>query len=156
LNAAIAILEETVTHDRRVGIMPNHSLTLVSLGNAYAMAGRLDEAAAQAEQAFAIARTRKKAGYEAYALRLVGEIATRREPSRVEEASDAYRRALGLANEQGMRPLVAHCHQGLGKLYWRVGKREQAEEHLTTAMTMYREIDMRFWLEKAEKEMKQS
>jgi hypothetical protein len=54
-----------------------------------------------------------------------------------------------------MRPLVAHCHLGLGKLYRRTGKREQAQEHLTTATTMYREMDMRFWLEQAEVEMRQ-
>jgi hypothetical protein len=54
-----------------------------------------------------------------------------------------------------MRPLVAHCHLGLGKLCWRTGRRqEEAQEHLTTATTMYREMDMLFWLEKAE--MKQS
>ena len=55
-----------------------------------------------------------------------------------------------------MRPLVAHCHLGLGTLYRRTGKREQAHEHLTTAATMYREMDMRFWLEKAETELKAS
>jgi len=48
---------------------------------------------------------------------------------------------------------VAHCHLGRGKLYRRAGKREQADEHLTTATTMYREMDMRFWLEQAEAEM---
>jgi hypothetical protein len=52
-----------------------------------------------------------------------------------------------------MRPLVAHCHLGLGKLYRRTGKREQAQEHLTTATTRYREMGMRFWLKQAEKEM---
>jgi hypothetical protein len=50
-----------------------------------------------------------------------------------------------------MRPLVAHCHHGLSKLYRRTGKREQSQEHLTTATTMYREMDMRFWLEQAER-----
>jgi len=52
-----------------------------------------------------------------------------------------------------MRPLVAHCHLGLGKLHRRMGKREEAREHLTTATAMYREMDMRFWLEKAEAEL---
>jgi len=52
-----------------------------------------------------------------------------------------------------MRPLVAHCHLGLGKLYRCTGKREQAREHLTAATTMYREMDMTFWLEQAEAEM---
>jgi len=48
-----------------------------------------------------------------------------------------------------MRPLVAHCHLGLGRLYQRTGTRDQAREHLTTATTMYREMDMPFWLEQA-------
>ena len=29
------------------------------------------------------------------------------------------------------------------------GRRQEAQEHLTIATTMYREMDMRFWLEKA-------
>ena len=49
-----------------------------------------------------------------------------------------------------MRPLVAHCHLGLGKLYRRIGDRAKAEEHLMTARAMYREMDMGFWLEKAD------
>jgi hypothetical protein len=60
--------------------------------------------------------------------------------------------ALALANELGMRPLVARCHLGLGKLYRRTDKREQAREHLDTATTMYREMGMTYWLEKAEAE----
>ena len=50
---------------------------------------------------------------------------------------------------------VAHCHLGLGKLYRRTGKCEQAQEHLATATTMYREMDMRFWLEQAEAELRE-
>jgi hypothetical protein len=52
-----------------------------------------------------------------------------------------------------MRPPVAHCHLGLGKLYRRTGQRQEAQEHLTTATTMYCEMDMRFWREKGEAEM---
>ena len=59
-------------------------------------------------------------------------------------------RALARATELGMRPLVAHCQFGLGKLYQRAGNRQEAQEHFTSAMTMYREMDMRSWLEKAE------
>jgi hypothetical protein len=51
-----------------------------------------------------------------------------------------------------MRPLVAQCHLGLGKLYRRTGKREQAHEHLTSATTMYREMGMTYWLQQAEAE----
>ncbi len=92
-------------------------------------------------------------GHQAWALRLLGELHSRRDPPDAEKAEDHYGRALALADELGMRPLVAHCHLGLGKLYWRTGNRQQAQEHLTTATTMYREMDMRFWLEQAEAEM---
>ena len=53
-----------------------------------------------------------------------------------------------------MRPLVAHCHLGLGKLSRRADQHEQAQEHFTTATTMYREMGMTYWLEKAEAEMR--
>jgi len=67
-----------------------------------------------------------------------------------------YREALALAEPRGMRPLVAHCHLGLGRLYRRTGNQEQAREHLTTATTMYREMGMTYWWEQAEAEMKES
>ena len=72
----------------------------------------------------------------------------------LEKGGQYYWRALALAEELGMRPLVAHCHLGLGKLYHRTGKREEAQQHLTTAITMYREMDMQFWLEQAEAEIR--
>ena len=52
-------------------------------------------------------------------------------------------------------PLVTHCHLGLGKLHRRTDKREQAQEHLATATTMYSEMGMTYWLEKAEAELTQ-
>jgi hypothetical protein len=61
---------------------------------------------------------------------------------------------VALAGELGMRPLVAHCHLGLGKLSRRTDDDIKAREHLTTAATMYREMGMTFWLEKADDELR--
>ena len=97
--------------------------------------------------------TRTMRNLEANAIHLMGDIAAGHEPPALEEAVQHYRDALVLASELGMRPLAAHCHLGLGKLYRRTGKQDEAHEHLTTATTMYREMDMRFWLGKAEAEM---
>jgi hypothetical protein len=69
-----------------------------------------------------------------------------------DEAAGLYGSALALANDLGMRPLAAHCHLGLGTLYRRTGKREQAQEHITTATTMYREMGMTYWLHRTEAE----
>jgi len=84
---------------------------------------------------------------------LLGDIATHADRFDAASGEGHYRKALALAEPRGMRPLIAHCHLGLGKLYRRTGQREQAQGHLTTATTMYREMVMTYWLEQAETEM---
>ena len=113
------------------------------------MVGRRAEARRFAELAL---QTRYRSR-QAEALQLLGDIATHPEQFDPEKGAEYYRSALTLAEELGMRPLAAHCHLGLGKVYRRTAKREQAQEHLTSATAMYREMDMRFWLEQAEAEM---
>jgi tetratricopeptide (TPR) repeat protein len=113
-------------------------------------AGSQEEARHYAVQTLDHARAYQAHGYQAYALRLLGDIAARHEPPDTAQAEAHYRRALALANERGMGPLVAHCHLGLGKLYARTDREQRAEGHLSTAATMYREMDMQFWLERAE------
>jgi tetratricopeptide (TPR) repeat protein len=125
------------------------------LSAVYLIAGRLDEARQHARQALDLARQQKAHGHEASALFAVATVqAAEASPADVQQAAATYGEALALAEPRGMRPLIAHCHLGLGKLYRGTGKVDQAREHLTTATTMYREMDMRFWLEKAEAEMK--
>ena len=87
---------------------------------------------------------------EAHALCLAGDVAS---AGGAGDAEAYYREALALAEPRGMRPLVAHCHLGLGKLYRRPDKREEAREHLATARAMYREMGITYWLEKAEAKM---
>jgi tetratricopeptide (TPR) repeat protein len=101
------------------------------------------------QQALEVTRTQKQQGYQAYALRLLGEIAARREPPEVELAEDYYRQALALAEAIGMRPLVAHCHRGLGTLYAAMGRRAEARAELNTAIDLYRAMEMTLWLPEA-------
>jgi tetratricopeptide (TPR) repeat protein len=123
---------------------------LIHRGEAYLFNGRLHEAKADARDALSVSRERGERGYEAYALCLAGRISSYPDRPDVETAEREYRSAIALAEPRGMRPLIAHCHLGFGKLYRRTGKREQATEHLTTATTMYREMGMTYWLEQAE------
>ena len=97
-----------------------------------------------------LARAHQERGYQAYALRLLGEIASRRDPPEVTSAEAHYQQALVLASELGMRPLQAHCHRGLGILYGRVGQARQACAALSTAIVLYRAMAMTFWLPQAE------
>ena len=121
-------------------------LILLCAGMTYLSAGRINEAAGYARKALALTRRLGARARETHALCLAGDIAS---AAGADDAENFYREALTLAGKLGMRPLVAHCHAGLGKLYRRTGKREQAQEHFTTAMTMYREMGMTYWLEQA-------
>jgi tetratricopeptide (TPR) repeat protein len=134
----------------------NHSLFLAHLGEAHLLAGRPDDAAAVARRALDLAHRQKERGNEAWVLRLFGEIAAHTDPPDVESAEARYSQALTRAEELGMRPLVAHCHFGLGTLYRRTGKHEPAREHLTTATTMYRDMGMGFYLAQAETQLNES
>ena len=89
-------------------------------------------------------------GYQAYALHLLGEIAAHRDPPDAALAEAHYQQALALADELGMRPLQAHCHLGLGMLYAKIEQREQARAELSTAIALYRTMEMTFWLPQAE------
>ena len=113
------------------------------------LAGRLEEAYTLAERALAHAREHQERGHQAYALRLLGDIAVRCEPPERELAAVHYCQALALANELGMRPLVAHCHLGLGMLYHKLGRGEQACSELSAAIALYRAMEMTFWLPQA-------
>ena len=88
-------------------------------------------------------------------MHLLGEVATRASRFDTGNGEAHYLKALALAEEFGMRPLIAHCHLGLGKLYQQTKVGKRASEHLTAATTMYRERDMPFWLQKAEVDIQQ-
>jgi class 3 adenylate cyclase/tetratricopeptide (TPR) repeat protein len=148
----VSCLQTALTAYESAGIGFHHSLSVVQLGEAYLLADQVENARACADRAVMFARGRGERGYEAWALRLLGEIASHHARPDVTTAAAHYGAAMTLASELEMRPLVAHCHLGLGKLSSRTGDPAKAQEHLAAASAMYREMEMRFWLEQAEAE----
>jgi tetratricopeptide (TPR) repeat protein len=108
------------------------------------------EAWQHARLALDLALQHKERGNEAFALYQLGVVQAHTAPPDVAQAEAHYQQALALAEELSMRPLVAHCHHGLGRLYGQIGRREQARAALTTAIELYRAMDMTFWLPQAE------
>jgi class 3 adenylate cyclase/tetratricopeptide (TPR) repeat protein len=133
------------------GIGGHRSSMYHSLGHAALLLGRLDDAQRLGQRA--LESSTSHPGFTAHALHLLGDIANH--PERFDAASGEahFRKALALAEPRGMRPLVGHCHLGLGKLYGRTGNRAQAQEHLTIATSLYRGMDMQYWLNEAEREI---
>jgi class 3 adenylate cyclase/DNA-binding winged helix-turn-helix (wHTH) protein/tetratricopeptide (TPR) repeat protein len=146
---ALPLLEQAIEQAVAMRFMLDHALRVVWLGEAYLLAGRLDEAYTQAQRALAFARAHQARGHEAWGLRLLGAIASHREPPE-RPAAACYQQALALAEALGMRPLQAHCHRGLGTLYAQLGQQEQARTALSTAIEMYRGMEMIFWLPETE------
>ena len=145
----LALLQAGLADMEAMALSPYHAVALVHEGEVLLLAGRLEEAAARAEQALRLARQREERGHQALALRLLGDIGSRQEPPAGDRAEGHYRDAAALATELTMRPLLAHCEVGLARLRQRAGRRDQAGEHLAAATTMFRDMDMRFWLEQA-------
>jgi tetratricopeptide (TPR) repeat protein len=139
-------VEQVVARGRARGLAPS----LAYLSEAYLLADRLEEARQRAEQAVDLAHQYQQRGQQAWALWLLGESTAHQASPEGEPAAGHYRQALALAEELGMRPLQAHCHLGLGKLYAKIGRRAEARTDLSAAIELYRAMEMTFWLSQAE------
>ena len=148
----VSWLRQALAGYASAGIGYLHSMSTLQLGEAHLLADRVEEAWEFGTRAMVLARERGERGHEAWAHLLLGETASRRDCPDVSAAEAHCATATALAAELGMRPLVAHCHFCLGKLYRRADD-PRAPEGLTTAMNLFRDIGMQFWLEKAEAEM---
>jgi tetratricopeptide (TPR) repeat protein len=148
--AAVPLLIQALEQILAQDMGENRVVCSHSLSEAHLLAGHREEASSLAKRALAFARAHQERGHQAYALRLLGAIAAHRDAPENEEAETHYQQAFALAEELGMRPLQAHCHLGLGTLYTRIGRTEQARVELSTAIVLYRAMDMTFWLPEAQ------
>jgi tetratricopeptide (TPR) repeat protein len=147
---AVLLLTQAIEQTRVMEVRVLHARCHVALGEAQVRAGCLGEAQTLAARALALAHAHQEQGDQAYALRLLGEIAARHAPPENDQAEAHYQQALTLAKDLGMRPLMAHCHHGLAGQYCQTGRSELARAALSAAIELYRAMDMTFWLPQAE------
>jgi hypothetical protein len=145
-NRSLSLLEQSTEK------LPARTGLVGSVAEGYLLAGRLELAAQFAEQTLEWSRRHHGRSGEALAVRLLGDIAATHNPPEVEKAKVHYSQSINIAAELGMRPLLAHCNVGLGKLYRRSGDLRLAKEHLHKGIAMMREMEMGLWLERAESE----
>jgi tetratricopeptide (TPR) repeat protein len=145
-----ALLEEAIRVAIRTGGVLGQAFRVAWLSEVCRLAGRGEAAWQYAHQALDLARQLKECGNEALALHQLGVVHAHTSLLHAEQAQAHYQQALELAEALGMRPLVAHCHLGLGRLYGQTGREAQSRTALTTAIDLYRAMDMTFWLPQAE------
>jgi tetratricopeptide (TPR) repeat protein len=143
------LLEEAISDSIRIGA--RHAPHRVAwLSEVCRLMGRGEEAWQHAHQALDLARQQQVRGEEALALYQLGMVQAHADPADAAQAEAYCQQALALAEALGMRPLQAHCHRGLGRLYAATGQREQARTALSSAIAMYTSMDMTFWLPQTE------
>jgi tetratricopeptide (TPR) repeat protein len=145
-----ALLEEAISEAIHTGVLHAQAHRVAWLSEVCRRVGRAEEAWQHARQALDLSRQLKERGNEACALHQLGVVQAHADPPDAAQAEISYQQALALAAELGMRPLQAHCHRGLGMLYVATGQREQGRAELSTAIEMYRAMDMTFWLPQTE------
>ena len=154
LSEALPLLEEAVEVAGSINAMGlGRAVRISRLAEAYLLAGHTEEAFDHACSAVNLSREHKERANEAAGLRVLAETIACGDPLDAKTAGEQYAAGLALAQGLGMRPLIAHCHLGLGKLHARTGKYPEAQEHLRIAAAMYREMGMQFWLERTEAKM---
>src|SRR5262245_11012315 len=131
----LRLLGDGVSLTEELGVRAYLALWTANLGEGLLVAGQVERARTVAQRALELAVAHKERGHEAWVLRLLGDIAARAVPGEAGGAAKAdayYSQSLALAEELGMRPLIARNHLGMGRLYRQSGDRERAEQHLAT------------------------
>ena len=153
LSQALPLLAEAVKQHAELRLMGVHSLFVAWQGEAQLLAGQTEEALESARDAVDLAVTHHERGHEAWARWLLAEIAAQPERSEAKESEVAYGQAIALAEARGMRPLLARCRLGLGRLYRSLGHPDKAAENLRQASAALRALDMQLWLAESDVEL---
>ena len=147
---ALLLLEHAVNQAASMRRMVDLSLHVAWRSEVLLLADRKDDAKESALRALELALVHKERGYQAWILRLLGEIQLKGAPHQSDEAEAYFEQALALGDELGMDPLRAHCLLGLGAVYERTGRLQRAYTSLSTAGVLYRTMGMTFWLPRTE------
>ncbi len=150
----ISLLEEGVRLSDELGVRAYLARWATLLGEGLLLTGDIARATENGERALALAQAHGERGHEAAALRLLGDIAASQGPPRVSVATERFTAAIALAEELGLRPLLARAHLGLGQLHRREGQVREAEAHLATAVVLFSDLGMRTWLDRTEPELR--
>jgi class 3 adenylate cyclase/tetratricopeptide (TPR) repeat protein len=149
----IPLLEQATAQADAAGRHYEHATIVAWLAHAYLLAGRPEEAVKEAKRAYELAEASKQQAKIAHTLRILGEMHAAGDSSQLDEAKRYFVRALHLAIELGMRPLQAHCHLGLSRVYERQNLVADAKEHITEAVCLYKTLEMGSWLREAERQL---
>jgi len=149
----LSLLEEGVRLSDEVGVKAYVARWATLLGEGFLAMGDFDRAGEIGGRALGLARAHGERGHEAAALRLLADVAAA-QPATLDDAVEGYAAAAAIAEELGLRPLLARSRLGLGQAHRQAGRVEEAEEHLASAMVLFSELGMWTWLDRSEPDLR--
>ena len=150
----LSLLEEGVRLSDELGVKAYLARWATLLGEGFLTTGDVRRAVEIGERALGLARAHGERGHEAAALRLLADTAAAEQPPRLDIAVERYAAAVAIAEELGLRPLLARSHLGLGQIHRRAGRPLEAEEHLATAVVLFSDLGMWTWLDRSEPDLR--
>jgi len=147
---AVTILEQAVNEASSWQLLSGQAIRLANLGQAYLQAGRRDDAKRAARAAIKQATEHGERAFRSRAVWVQGAVAL--EADDTAAAAEHFGQVLSMATALDMRPLVARCHLALAITHRAAREEEAARRELDVASTMFREMAMTYWIERAERE----
>jgi hypothetical protein len=155
LDEAMPLLKDGVHLSEVLDVKAYLALWTLHWAEGLMVAGEDERAREIARHALDLARSHKERGHQAWAHRLLGDLASRGGVPALAEAEQHFRESLAIAEELRMQPVVAHAKLGLGRVMRLAGDRVRAEEHVVTAFMLFRGMDVPYWVKKCGEEMMQ-
>jgi class 3 adenylate cyclase/tetratricopeptide (TPR) repeat protein len=146
---ALPLLEQAMRRAESMHLVVGHSQLLAHLSEAHLHSGHITTAREVAGRSLQLAREHHERGYEAWALRLLGEITLRLDPVVSDTARRYFEDAIRLAGVLGMRPLIGRASLGLARLEQKL-EQPSARERFVAASDLFRELGMTRWRQESE------
>ena len=145
-DAALPILKEAVNpHKSNLSTAPS-IYPLAALAEVYHLKGQTQKALQSIKTAIEFFKKKGERGFEAWALYHMAKIQSQGNCENLIQAIHSYRKVEAQAVELRMRPLLAHCHNGLGHLFLKINKTSESHSELLTALDLYKSMGMERWI----------
>ena len=152
LDHAMPLMQRADEQSELIGRKAAWALRLTWLGHARFLAGHTEIAREHGQRAVTLAINGGERGYQAWALKLLGDITLDqlRDPS---QAQSYYDESMEIARQLSMQPLEAHLHLSAGRLCRHLNQVEHAQHEISQAIGYYKNMEMPLWLLIAEREL---
>ncbi len=153
LDDAMPLMETAEAQSKLIGRKAAWSLRLAWLGEACLLAGQREAAHEHGQRALDLANDAGERGYQAWALKLLGDVAQELSLDHAQSRS-YYDQSMMLATQLEIRPLQAHLQLSYGRLHRRANQFKRARSEISKARENYQSMEMSIWKSAAEQELR--